>query len=91
MVGVTIVASVKDYRRMIDHKLRGRENFDANKYQLNLSTRYFTSPISCFDRGFYLNMKERDELLNHKHYLSKLPISTKVLTPNDIISTILIF
>ena len=64
------MATVKHYRHVINHNLRETEKFDAENVQLNLSTRYFTSSISSFDRGFYLNLKQRNELLNNKHYLS---------------------
>ena len=50
MVGVNIVATLKDHRLLLEHILREREKFDSDNAHLNLTTRYFSPPASSTGR-----------------------------------------
>ena len=50
MVGVTVVSSLTDYRRMINHNLKEREKFDTDTAQQNVAIRYLVPPVPTTDR-----------------------------------------
>ena len=85
MVVVTIGAKVRDRRRMFNHNLLEREKFDNETVQLELSSRYFQRQTPYTDRGYHLNIRQRQRLLNNQHFLFMEPIPIAVMTPSNIL------
>ena len=72
MVGVTVVSSLTDYRRMINHNLKEIEKFDTDTAQQNVAIRYFVPPVPATERGFYLNLQQRYRLLTSQKFPYRL-------------------